>query len=53
MMSQPYLKDEVPLSHITAHIIAAAKEVFSTLGPGFREWFYYMDQCPQCPSVFQ
>ncbi|MBN1139609.1 MAG: GxxExxY protein [Anaerolineae bacterium] len=39
-MSQRYVKDEYPLSHVTARIIAAAKEVYGTLGPGFREVVY-------------
>ena len=38
-MSQQYVRHEVPLSGVTTRIIAAAKEVHSTLGPGFREWF--------------
>jgi GxxExxY protein len=39
-MSQQYVKDEYPLSDVTARIIAAAKEVRRTLGPGFEEVFY-------------
>lgn len=35
-----YVKEEYPLSDVTAHIIAAAKEVHRTLGPGFEEVFY-------------
>ncbi len=35
-----YVKPEYPLSHITAKIIAAAKEVHQTLGPGFEEKIY-------------
>jgi len=34
-MSQRYVKDECPLSDVTARIIAAATEVHRTLGPGF------------------
>jgi hypothetical protein len=34
-MSQQYVKDEYPLSDVTARIIAAATEVHHTLGPGF------------------
>ncbi len=37
---QCYIKSEYPLSHVTARIIAAAKEVHSKLGPGFEEVFY-------------
>jgi GxxExxY protein len=39
-MSQQYVKDEYPLSDVTARIIAAAKEVRRTLGPGFEEVIY-------------
>jgi len=39
-MSQQYVKDEYPLSDATARIIAAAKEVRRTLGPGFEEVIY-------------
>jgi GxxExxY protein len=37
---QQYVKDEYPLSGVTARIIAVAKEVHRTLGPGFEEIFY-------------
>jgi GxxExxY protein len=37
---QQYVKEEYPLSDVTARIIAAAKEVRRTLGPGFEEVFY-------------
>jgi len=37
---QPHVKAEYPLSDITARIIAVAKEVHRTLGPGFEEVFY-------------
>jgi hypothetical protein len=36
-MQQQYVKQEYPLLHVTAGIIAAATEVHRTLGPGFRE----------------
>ena len=39
-MTSLYVKDEYPLSDITACIIAVAKEVHNTLGPGFEEVFY-------------
>lgn len=39
-MSQQYVKDEYPLSDVTARIIAAATEVHRTLGPGFEEVIY-------------
>ena len=35
-----YVKSEYPLSHITAKVIAAAKEVHERLGPGFEEKIY-------------
>jgi len=33
--ARQYVKDGYPLSDVTARIIAAAKEVHRTLGPGF------------------
>ena len=39
-MVQQYVKDEYPLSDVTARIIAAATEVHRTLGPGFEEVIY-------------
>jgi len=38
--TRQYVKDEYPLSDITARIIAAAREVHRILGPGFEEVFY-------------
>ena len=38
--SQAYVKPDYPLSDVTARIIAVAKEVHRTLGPGFEEVFY-------------
>lgn len=38
--SSKYVKSEYPQSEVTARIIAAAKEVYQTLGPGFEEVFY-------------
>jgi GxxExxY protein len=49
-MSQPYVKDEYPLSHVTARIIAAAKEVHSALGPGFRELIYQRALALELPA---
>ena len=39
-MTKRYVKAEYPLSDVTARIIAAAKEVYRVLGPGFREVIY-------------
>ena len=39
-MTNQYVKAEYPLSDVTARIIAAAKEVYRVLGPGFREVIY-------------
>jgi len=39
-MTKQYVKAEYPLSDVTARIIAAAKEVYRVLGPGFREVIY-------------
>jgi pentose-5-phosphate-3-epimerase len=36
-MNAKYVNEEYPLSEVTARIIAAAKEVHKTLGPGFEE----------------
>jgi GxxExxY protein len=49
-MSEPYVKDEYPLSHVTARIIAAAKEVYGTLGPGFRELIYQRALALELPA---
>jgi GxxExxY protein len=40
MSESPYVNDQYPLPDITARVIAAAKEVHRTLGPGFEEKFY-------------
>ena len=39
-MRDEYVKPEYPLSDVTARIIAVAREVHRTLGPGFQEVFY-------------
>jgi len=46
----PYVKDDYPLSDITARIIAAAKEVHRTLGPGFEEVFYQRAMALELPT---
>jgi GxxExxY protein len=52
MSQQPrpdYVKEEYPLSDITGRIIAAAKEVHRTLGPGFEEVFYQRALAMEAP----
>ena len=39
-MTEQHVRDEYPLSEITARIIKAAKEVHGELGPGFEEVIY-------------
>ncbi len=39
-MTEQYVKAKYPLSDVTARIIAAAKEVYRKLGPGFEEVIY-------------
>lgn len=48
--AQPYVKDEYPLSDVTARIIAVAKEVHRTLGPGFEEVFYQRAMTLELPT---
>jgi GxxExxY protein len=45
-----YVKEEYPLSDVTARIIAAAKEVHRTLGPGFEEVFYQRALAMELPG---
>lgn len=49
-MSQQYVKEEYPLSDVTARIIAAAKEVRRTLGPGFEEVIYQRALALELPA---
>lgn len=51
--AQPYVKDEYPLSEVTARIIATAKEVHRTLGPGFEEVFYQRAMALELPRQSQ
>ena len=39
-MTQQYVRQEYPLSEVTARIIKAAQEVHQKLGPGFEEVIY-------------
>ena len=48
--TQQYVKGEYPLSDVTARIIAAAKEVHRTLGPGFEEVFYQRGLALEVPT---
>ena len=48
--TQQYVKGEYPLSDVTARIIAAAKEVHRTLGPGFEEVFYQRGLVLEVPT---
>jgi GxxExxY protein len=49
-MSQRYVKDEYPLSDVTARMIAAATEVHRTLGPGFEEIIYQRALAVELPA---
>jgi len=49
-MSQQYVKDDYPLSDVTARIIAAATEVHRTLGPGFEEVIYQRALALELPA---
>jgi len=49
-MNQQYVKDEYPLSDVTARIIAAATEVHRTLGPGFEEVIYQRALALELPA---
>jgi len=48
--TRQYVKDEYPLSDVTARIIAVAKEVHRTLGPGFEEVFYQRAMAMELPG---
>lgn len=45
-----FVKPEYPLSDVTAKIIAVAKEVHRTLGPGFEEYFYQRAMALELPT---
>ena len=47
--TQSYVKEAYPLSDVTARIIATAKEVHRTLGPGFEEVFYQRAMALELP----
>jgi GxxExxY protein len=49
-MTQQYVREEYPLSQITARIIKAAKEVHSDLGPGFEEVIYQRALALELPA---
>ncbi len=47
--TEKYIKSQYPLSDVTARIIAVAKEVHHTLGPGFEEVFYQRAMAMELP----
>jgi GxxExxY protein len=49
-MAERYVKAEYPLSEVTARIIAAAKEVYRELGPGFEEVIYQRALARELPE---
>ena len=49
-MVQRYVKDEYPLSDVTARILAAATAVHRTLGPGFEEVIYQRALAVELPA---
>jgi GxxExxY protein len=49
-MSTNYVKAEYPLSETTSRIIAAAKQVHGTLGPGFEEVIYQRALAHELPA---
>ena len=49
-MVQRYVKDEYPLSDVTARIIAAATTVHRSLGPGFEEVIYQRALAVELPA---
>ena len=49
-MTQQHVRDEYPLSGITARIIKAAKEVHNDLGPGFEEVIYQRALALELPA---
>ena len=49
-MTKQYVKAEYPLSEVTARIIAAAREVYQGLGPGFEEVIYQRALARELPA---
>ena len=49
-MNQEYVNEDYPLSALTGKVIAAAKEVHSTLGPGFMEVIYQRALALELPA---
>ena len=49
-MTSQYVKEEYPLSDVTARIIAAAKEVRREIGPGFEEVIYQRSLARELPA---
>ena len=49
-MTKQYVKEQYPLSDVTARIIAAAQEVHRALGPGFEEVIYQRALAYELPA---
>ena len=49
-MTNAYVREEYPLSEVTARIIKVAREVHKELGPGFEEVFYQRALAMECPT---
>ena len=49
-MTSQYVREEYPLSEVTASIIKAAKEVHKELGPGFEEVIYQRSLVLEFPA---
>ena len=50
MSNKPYVDSRYPLSELTGRIIAAAKEVYGALGPGFEEVIYQRALAKELPA---
>ena len=50
MESKEYVDERYPLSALTGRIIAAAQEVFNTIGPGFEEKIYQRALALELPA---
>lgn len=48
--SDEHVKPEYPLSHVTARVIAAAREVHRELGPGLQEVIYQRALARELPA---
>jgi GxxExxY protein len=50
MSSQDHVDDHYPLSALTGRVIAAAQEVYNTIGPGFEEKIYQRALALELPA---